>query len=80
MSRCSHCENEGHNVRTCPLSDIEKDVLARTPWLKDPDDRWHTKIVSDEEDWPGEPVSEREVSCNCEVWDEGETHYDFDGM
>jgi hypothetical protein len=52
---------------------------GKKPWLKDPDDRWHTKIVH-EEDWPGSPVTEREVACNCDLFDEGETHYDFDGM
>lgn len=71
MSKCSHCGDEGHNVRTCPLGDVEKG-----PWLQDPDDRWHTKIVY-EEDWPGSPLTEREVPCNCQYFSEGETHLDF---
>ena len=71
MSRCSHCGDEGHNVRTCPLSDVEKG-----PWFKDPDERWHTKVVFEEE-WPGAPVEEREVPCNCDLFGKGETHIDF---
>ena len=42
---------------------------GKTPWLKDPDERWHTKIVDG-----------NEVACNCQYFDAGETHYDFDGM
>ncbi len=54
---------------------------GKTPWLKDPDKRWHTKIVSEENDLgPGFPAVDREVPCNCQYFDEGETHYDFDGM
>jgi hypothetical protein len=55
MSKCSHCGDEGHNIRTCPLRDVPKG-----PWFKDPDDRWHTKIVY-EEDWPGGPLTKEEV-------------------
>ena len=65
MYRCSHCGDEGHNIRTCPLSDVEKG-----PWFKDPDQRWHAKILDDG----------TEVSCNCQYFDEGESHFDFDGM
>ena len=54
-----------------PVSDVEKG-----PWLKDPDERWHTKVVFEEE-WPGAPVEEREVSCKCDLFDKGETHMDF---
>ena len=36
------------------------------PSFQDPDDRWHTKIVY-EEDWPGSPVREREVPCKARV-------------
>lgn len=71
MSKCGRCGDEGHNIRTCPMDSSEK-----RPWLKDPDERWHTKIVY-EEDWPGSGVTEREVSCNCDLFDAGETHIDF---
>ncbi len=64
MSTCSHCGDEGHNIRTCPVGDVEKG-----PWFKDPDKRWHTKISD-----------VGEVACNCDLFDEGEKHYDFDGM
>jgi hypothetical protein len=48
------------------------------PWLKDPDERWHTKIKTID---LGDGTSvDQEVSCNCDLFDEGETHYDFDGM
>lgn len=43
---------------------------GKTPWRKDPDDRWHTKITD----------GGSEVPCNCDLFDEGESHYDFDGM
>jgi len=47
-------------------------------WLKHPADRLHTKIVTTDN---GDGTSsDREVPCTCDVWDEGETHYDFDGM
>lgn len=51
-----------------------KDPDEKKPWLKDPDERWHTKIQTDENGM------DEEVPCNCEYWDEGEKHYDFDGM
>ncbi len=70
-SKCSHCNQEGHNIRTCPLRDVEKG-----PWFQNPDARWHTKIVHEEE-WPGGPVTEHEVPCNCQFFSEGEQHYDF---
>uniref|UniRef100_A0AAU2K0U3 Uncharacterized protein n=1 Tax=Streptomyces sp. NBC_00049 TaxID=2903617 RepID=A0AAU2K0U3_9ACTN len=47
----------------------------KTPWLKSADERRHIKIETD--DQTGE---DREVPCTCQYWDEGETHYDFDGM
>jgi hypothetical protein len=75
VSKCGHCGDEGHNIRTCPLKDVPKG-----PWFQDPDDRWHTKIVSEEGDWPGAPATEREVPCNCQYWSAGETHYDFDDV
>jgi hypothetical protein len=65
MSRCSHCGDEGHNIRTCPVSDVEKG-----PWFMDPDERWHVKVMDDGQ----------EVSCNCDLFYEGEEHFDFDGM
>lgn len=65
MSTCSFCGSPGHNIRTCPIALDKKE-----PWLKDSGERWHTKIMDDNQ----------EVPCNCQYWDEGETHYDFDGM
>src|SRR3954451_15669961 len=58
MSKCSHCNQEGHNIRTCPLRGVETG-----PWFQDPEDRQHTKIVFEEE-WPGGPVTELEVPCD----------------
>lgn len=46
--------DEGHNIRACPFGDV-----PYGPWFQDPDDRWHTKIVS-VEDWPGSRVKERD--------------------
>jgi hypothetical protein len=71
MSKCSHCNQDGHNIRTCPLRDVEKG-----PWFQNPEDRQHTKIV-DEEEWPGGPVTEQEVPCDCQHFSAGEKHYDF---
>lgn len=71
MSKCSYCDDEDHDVQACPYVD-------KAPWLKDPDERWHTKIVT-EDDGAG-TTWDTEVSCNCQLFDEGETHYDFDGM
>ena len=65
MSTFGFCGLPGHNVRTCPIARDNK-----KPWLKDPGERWHTKITD----------YDQEVPCNCQYWDEGETHYDFDGM
>lgn len=72
MSKCRHCGDEGHNVRTCPLIDVEKG-----PWFMDPDERWHTKVVFEEGECPGAPGEEREEPCNCDLFYEGETHIDF---
>jgi hypothetical protein len=54
-----------------------KDPDKKEPWLKDPDERWHTKIQTNDD--TGMTIDE-EVPCNCQYFDEGETHYDFDGM
>jgi len=56
MSSCSHCGELGHNIRTCPFGDVEKG-----PGFKDPDERWHTKVVTDD-DGAGTRCWDREVA------------------
>jgi hypothetical protein len=57
MSSYSHCGEPGHNTRICPFDDVEKG-----PWFRDPDERWHTKIVTDE-DGTGTSRWGREMAC-----------------
>ncbi|MFB6556097.1 hypothetical protein [Streptomyces sp. NPDC056405] len=70
------CLESKHAVAWRASDLIIGEILTdKTPWLKDPSERRHTKIQTDEVTGMDE-----EVPCTCQYWDEGETHYDFDGM